>query len=172
MAIKHKIFALIAACFSKELSIVVIAMLPVFELRLAIPVAILYFNIPWFSAFLLSFLGNILVILPLLIFFKYFFHKLEYVPLLGGAFKWWFRRVKRKSQIVKRWGFWGLVAFVAIPLPGTGAWTGSVAATFIEMPTKKAFFAIFLGVLIAGIIITILSLLVPEMFLAILNFVR
>jgi uncharacterized membrane protein len=172
MNIKQKIFSFIAALLSKELSVVAIAMLPVFELRLAIPVAILYFKMAWHEAILLSLLGNILVILPLLIFFKYFFHKLEYLPLIGGIFKWWFSRVEHKSQIVRRWGFWGLVCFVAIPMPGTGAWTGSVAATLIEMPTRKAFLAICAGVIIAGAIITILSVMTPELFSALLKFIK
>ena len=171
MGIKHKIFSFVAGYFSQELSVVAIATLPVFELRLAIPVAVLRFNMSWQEAFLLALLGNVLVILPLLLFFKYFFHKLEYVPLVGRAFKWWFERVERKSQIVRRWGFWGLVCFVAVPLPGTGAWTCSVAATLIEMQLKKAFFAILLGVIIAGIIITALSVIIPEMFSALLKFV-
>jgi len=169
--VKHRLFAFIAGCLSKELSVAVIAMLPVFELRLSIPVAILHFHMSWLQAFLLSLLGNVSVIVPLLLFFKYFFHKLEYVPVLGIFFKWWFRRVERNSLIVKRWGFWGLVVFVCIPLPGTGAWTGAVAATLIEMRTRKAVLAISLGVIIAGIIITILSLAIPGMFSALIEFV-
>ncbi len=172
MGIKQKIFSFIAVYLSKELSIVVIAMLPVFELRLAIPVAMLYFKMGWCQAILLSLLGNIAVIVPLLLFFKYFFHRLEKVPFLGVVFQWWFRRVEKKSNIVRQWGFWGLVAFVAIPLPGTGAWTGAVAATLIEMSTKKAFFAIITGVIIAGIIITMLSITVPDIFSVLINFIQ
>ena len=172
MGIKSKIFELIAEVFSQEVTTVLVAGLPIFELRLAIPVGILHFRMPWLQAFLLSLFGNMLVIVPLLLFFKYFFHKLEYVPIAGKFFKWWFVRVERKSQMVRRWGFWGLAFFVSIPLPGTGAWTGAVAATLIEMRMLKASLAISVGVLIAGIIITILSLAVPGMFLVLLKFVQ
>lgn len=169
---KHKLFTFITGLLSKELSVVVIAALPVFELRLSIPVAILYFHMSWLQAFVLSLFGNLLVILPLLLFFKYFFHRLQYLPVIGRFFKWWFARVERRSGMVRQWGFWGLALFVSIPLPGTGAWTGAAAATLIEMPTPKAALAISAGVAIAGAIITTLSLTIPEVFSALIRFAQ
>jgi uncharacterized membrane protein len=172
MTYKRRIFSLLAGYLPASVSVTAIASLPVFELRLAIPVAIFYFKMPWWQAISLSLLGNIAVIIPLLLFFKFFFHKLEVMPLLGPVFAWWFRRVEKRSDLVRRWGFWGLVFFVSIPLPGTGAWTGAVAATLVEMSTDRAFFAITLGVIIAGIVITLLSLMMPAIFQSLLNFVQ
>ncbi len=159
---KAKIFALLAAAFSKEIVIVLVAALPIFELRLAIPLGIIKFNLPVMQVYFLSLIGNLIPVIPLLLFFKYFFHRLENLQFLGRLFRWWFRRVERKSKIVDKWGFWGLVLFVAIPLPVTGAWTGTVAATLFEIKVKKAALAIAIGVALAGIVVTVLSLLAAD----------
>jgi len=157
MGIKSKIISVLAAIFSKEIAVILIAALPIFELRLAIPLGIAKFNLPVFKVYYLSLLGNMLPVLPLLFSLKSFFHKLEDIKFLSGFFKWWFRRVERKSKVVERWGFWGLIIFVAIPLPMTGAWTGAAAATLFEIRIRKAFLAILIGVGIAGIIVALLT---------------
>ena len=110
---------------------------------------------PLVKVYCLSLVGNLIPVIPLLLFFKYFFHRLEDIKFLGKFFHWWFARVEKKSKIVERWGFWGLVCFVAIPLPVTGAWTGTAAATLFEVKTKKAFLAILIGVSIAGVIVSL-----------------
>jgi len=164
MDLKSEILLSLSSAFSKETATFLMAMLPVFELRLSIPLAILHdkFHLSVEKAVLLSLLGNIFIIFPLLYFFKYFFNILQNLKFLGKFFKWWFRSVEKRSKIVEKWGFWGLVCFVAIPLPGTGAWTGSVAATLFEIRTKKAFIAISLGVVLAGLIVTTLTLICGE----------
>jgi len=154
MGIKNKVVAFLAGIFSKEIAIILIAALPIFELRLAIPLGIVKFGLPPLKVYFLSLLGNMLPVLPLLILLKRFFHKLEDVKFLGKFFKWWFKRVEKKSKIVERWGFWGLILFVAIPLPITGAWTGTAAATLFEVRIRKAFLAILIGVAIAGIVVS------------------
>jgi len=159
---KTKIFALLAGLFSKEIVIILVAALPIFELRLAIPLGIIKFNLPVAEVYFLSLIGNLIPVIPLLLFFKYFFHRLENLQFLGRFFRWWFRRVERKSKIVDKWGFWGLVLFVAIPLPVTGAWTGTVAATLFEIKVKKAALAIAIGVALAGVVVTVLSLLAAD----------
>jgi len=119
-------------CFNKELIIIGLAASPVVELRLAIPYGCKVLGISSLGkVYLLAILGNLIPILPLLLFFKYFAHHLDNVWFFGKVLKWWFKRVEKKSKIVARWGFWGLIAFVAIPLPITGAWTGTVAATLL-----------------------------------------
>ncbi len=157
MAIKSKIITALAAVFSQKVAIVFVAALPIFELRLAIPLGIIKFGLPFWEVYFLALLGNLIPVLPLLIFFKVFFHKLENVKFFGKFFKWWFLRVEKKSKIVEKWGFWGLIIFVSIPLPVTGAWTGTVAATLFEMKVKKAFCAIALGVAIAGVVVGFLT---------------
>jgi uncharacterized membrane protein len=139
----------------EELMVVGVATLPIFELRGAIPLGVKILNLSIYKVYFLSILGNILPVLPLLLFFKFFFHKLENIKFVGKFFSWWFRRVEKKSESVKRWGFWGLVLLVAIPLPVTGAWTGTVAANLLEIKTKKAFLAILIGILIAGLIVSL-----------------
>jgi len=119
MDIKSKVVAALTGLFSNELTVALVATLPIFELRLAIPLGIIKYNLPVVQVYILALIGNLIPVIPLLLILKYFFHELEYVPVIGKVFKWWFRRVERKSKIVERWGFWGLVLFVAIPLPVT-----------------------------------------------------
>ena len=140
-----------------ELKVVGVAALPIFELRGAIPFGCQLLGMSAIGkVYFLSLLGNLIPVLPLLLFFKYFFHHLENLKFIGKFFKWWFCRVERKSKLIERWGFWGLVLFVAIPLPVTGAWTGTAAATLFEIKVKRAFLAILLGVAIAGIIVSLI----------------
>lgn len=146
----------------RDAAVVLMALLPVFELRLAIPVGILYFHFPLPRVFILALLGNLIPVIPLLLFFRYFFHKLTAVKIIGPFFRWWFKSVEGRSKAVRKWGFWGLVLFVAVPLPVTGAWTGSVAATLIELDTRRSFLAIALGVMMAGVLVSLISILVPE----------
>ncbi len=148
----------------QEIAVIFVAALPVFELRGAIPLGIgaikisgTAFDLPLAKVYFLALVGNMLPVFPLLVFFKYFFHKLQDIKIIGKFFRWWFRSVEKRSTVVQRWGFWGLILFVAIPLPVTGAWTGTVAATLFEVKKRKAFFAILIGVSIAGIIVSLLS---------------
>lgn len=157
MGIKSKIIVFLVTFFPKELAVFLLATLPIFELRLAVPVGLLKFKMSVLEVYMLSVLGNMLPVIPLLYFLNIFFHRMENIPFYGKIFQWWFKRVERKSKIVQKWGFWGLVVFVSIPFPGTGAWTGSLAAVLVEMRFRKALFAIFLGVIIAGILVSSLS---------------
>ncbi len=159
MVIKGKIIAILTAIFSKEISVIFIASLPVFELRAAIPIGILKFHLPLIKVYLLSILGNLLPVIPLLLLFKYSFHRLENIKIIGKFFRWWFSNARKRSMVVEKWGFLGLVCFVSIPLPITGAWTGTVVATLLDMKIRKSFAGIATGVLIAGIIVIILSVL-------------
>ncbi|MCK4520059.1 MAG: small multi-drug export protein [Candidatus Omnitrophica bacterium] len=141
-----------------ELKVIGVAALPVLELRWAIPFGYKLFGVSaLYKVYFLSLLGNLIPVLPLLLFFKYFFHHLQNIKFVGKFFEWWFHRVEKKSKLVERWGFWGLVLFVAIPMPVTGAWTGTAAATLFELSTRKAFLAILIGVAIAGIIVSLVA---------------
>jgi len=154
MSVKGKIVTFFSAFLSKKGVIVLTAALPVFELRLAIPLGVIKFDLPWPEVYFLALLGNLIPVIPLLIFFRFFFHELENIKFFGKFFKWWFGRIHRNSKLVEKWGFWGLILFVCIPLPVTGAWTGTVAATLFEIKIKKAFLAIAIGVAIAGLIVS------------------
>lgn len=150
---------LIELGLSEELVIFIISMLPVFELRGAIPVGINTFEMPWQSVFILAYLGNLLVAPIILIFLEFGVKILRRVKLFDGWINWLFARTRRKSKIIEKYKRLGLVLFVAVPLPVTGAWTGALAAVLIGMGKLKAFFAISLGIFIAGVIVTTLSLL-------------
>jgi uncharacterized membrane protein len=151
--LKTKIITFLAGLFSKEVVVVLLAALPIFELRLSIPIAMLKFNMPAYKAFLLSILGNMLPVIPFLLFLRWAVVRLEHLHFVGKFLMWWFKRAEAKSKAIKTYGFWGLVIFIAIPLPGTGAWTGCVVATLFNFKLVRATMACFLGVLGAGIIV-------------------
>lgn len=146
---------------SPELTIFLSSMLPVTELRLTIPMALTLYNMPVWSAFIFSVLGNIIPIIFIiwgldLLINKFLIHR---VYIFNRFFAWLFERTRRKhSKKVERWGELALVIFVAIPLPGTGAWTGALIAFVFGIPLKRAFPLITLGVLIAGVIVTTITL--------------
>lgn len=144
-----------------ELKTLLISMLPIGELRVAIPVGMAVYNLPFWSAFLWSFIGNIIPIffviwgLDLLI-NKFAVHRIYF---LNKFFNWLFEKTRKKhTKSFERWQNLALVIFVAIPLPGTGAWTGALIAYVFGIPLKRAFPLIGLGVLIAGIIVTSITL--------------
>ncbi len=145
--------------FSKELVVLLIAALPIFELRGALPVAINLFHFPWYYAFLLAFIGNLLPVPLILLLLDTVTKLLSKIGFLNRMLNWLFERTRRRGKIVERYKRIGLTLFVAIPLPVTGAWTGSLAAVIFGLRFRHAFLSIFIGVFIAGIIVTCLSLL-------------
>jgi len=145
----------------KELITILIALSPLAELRGAIPVAMGIFHFSWLKAFILSFLGNILFIIPFLWFLEKFSSLLiEKSKFWNRVLNWVFERTRLKIRgSYKKYSRWALVIFVAIPLPMTGAWTGCIAAYLLGFNKKEAFPLISLGVFIAGCLVTILTLL-------------
>lgn len=151
---------------SKELIIVLIAMLPVAELRLSIPIAIYAFNLDPFSAFYLSVIGNMIPVIPLLLFLEPVSNFLRRWKICDIFFTWLFERTHRKhSANFEKYGSIGLAIFVGIPLPATGAWTGCAAAFIFGFKFKNAFLAILAGVIIAGTIMTILTVMGIKIFI-------
>ena len=142
------------------LKIIWYAMLPVFELRLALPLAYFKYGFNIYESFGLSIIGNMLPILPILYLLNFivkFFSKWHFTKRL---FDWFFKRTEKSfSNNYAKWGKLGLIVFVGIPLPMTGAWTGAVASTLFKIKPKEAFWLIFLGVLLAGCIVTTVCLL-------------
>ena len=132
----------------------VIAMLPIVELRGSIPYAI-GMGMTWPQAYLISVVGNLVPIIPILLFLGPVSAWLERLPGFGRFFNWLFARTRRRSRLVERYGPWGLTLFVAIPLPITGAWTGSAAAYIFGIPFRRSFPAILGGVLLAGAVVTL-----------------
>ncbi len=150
---------LLSLGLSRELVVLVIAALPIFELRGAIPVAINLFHFPWYYALLLAIIGNLFPVPLILLFFGSISRVLSKIGCFRRILYWLFERTRQRSRVIERYKRIGLVLLVAIPLPATGAWTGSFAATLLGLKFKYAFISIIIGVLIAGIIVTCLSLL-------------
>jgi len=150
---------LINSGLTREIVVFLTAMVPVAELRGSIPVAIDVFGMPWHSALGISVAGNLLPVPFILLFLEYVQRVLRPVRLFDRFFTWLFAHTRRRTRIIEKYEFLGLLLFVAIPLPFTGAWTGSVAAFLLGMRFWPAFLSILGGVVIAGVIVTMLSLL-------------
>ncbi|MDD3088430.1 MAG: small multi-drug export protein [Candidatus Omnitrophica bacterium] len=151
------IIADMLASSSKELAVFVLAAMPVSELRGAIPMGIA-FGIPPVKTFLVAFAGNMLPVIPLLFLFHPISERLRKIPVFSRFFDWLENRTRKKSDLIERFEAIGLMLFVAVPLPMTGAWTGCIAATLFRIHFRYAFPAVTAGVAIAGIVITLLSL--------------
>ncbi len=136
----------------KEWVTVIIAALPISELRGAIPVA-LVMGIPPLKAFFLSILGNSLPIIPTLFLLDPVSNKLRHFKIWRNFFDWLFETTKKKGDLIQRYEAIGLMLFVAVPLPMTGAWSGCIAASLFKIKFRYAFPAILLGVVGAGIIV-------------------
>ena len=141
------------------LKVILIAASPIAELRAAIPLAILTFDFPWYHALLLAIIGNLLPVPFILLFMDTATHLLGKIAFLRRILDWLFERTRRRGKVIQKYKRIGLVLFVAIPLPVTGAWTGSLAAVLFSVSFKYAFLSILAGVIIAGIIVTCLTLL-------------
>ncbi len=143
----------------KEFIVLILSAAPISELRGAIPVAINSFGFHWYYAFFLAIIGNMLPVPLILLFMESVTRWLSKIPVMKKFFDWLFERTRNKSGQIQKYGSLGLILFVAVPLPITGAWTGSIAAVLLGIGFKRAFFSIFIGVIIAGIIVTCLALL-------------
>jgi uncharacterized membrane protein len=144
---------------AKQLIVVIIAALPVVELRGALPVAINVFNMPWYWAYFLAVIGNMLPVPILLLFFDALARLVSRVAVGKKLVDWVFRRTRTHEKMIQKYEWLGLMLFVAIPLPMTGAWTGSIIAFILGMRFTYALLSILCGVLIAGAIVTSLCLL-------------
>ena len=128
-------------------------MAPVVELRGAIPAGVAS-GLPLMTATLVSIVGNLVPVPFVLVFVRKIFRWMEKKSeFLGNIARKFQERAEKKKESVMKYEFWGLVALVAIPLPGTGAWTGALVAAMMDMQLKRAVPAIFVGVLIAGAIV-------------------
>ena len=150
---------LINSGIPKELIVIIISALPIVELRGALPVAINLFHMPWYWAFCLSVIGNLLPVPILLLFFESLARLASKVEVGRKLVSWVLERTRRQGELIQRYERIGLILFVAIPLPVTGAWTGSIAAFLLGIKFNYAFFSIFCGLIIAGAIVTSLCLL-------------
>jgi len=140
---------------SPEALTVLLAAMPVSELRGAIPWATFVLNMNWSEALAWSLFGNIIPVPLILVLMNPAQNYLRKVPLFNRFFDWLFARTRRKGRLIEQYQAVGLALFVAVPLPVTGAWTGSIAAFLFGIRFVPAFIAICFGVVMAGTIVTL-----------------
>ncbi len=134
-----------------------VSMIPVVELRGGIPFGVAA-GLPVWAAFIAAVIGNLIPVPFIIVYIRRIFQWMRrHMPRLNRLVDKLERKAHLKGQRVTKYKYLGLMLFVAIPLPGTGAWTGSLAAAFLDMPLRKAIPSVIVGVLIAGMAISILS---------------
>ena len=141
---------------SPKAVVFIISLMPILELRGGLLAASLL-KIPEIEAIPISIIGNILPIPFILLFIKQIFKWMKKVKLFRGLIEKLEKRAMSKSDQIQKYEFVGLMLFVGIPLPGTGAWTGALIAALLRIRFKKAFLAIFLGIILATVIMSIVS---------------
>ena len=142
----------------QELSVILCSMIPIIELRGAIPVGWFVFDMPWWQSYLFAVIGNMLPVPIILLFVRKVLDWMAHcrVGFLNKVANWINRKAEKNVDKIQKFGFWGVCLFIAIPLPVTGAWTGSLVAATIKMPFWKALLSALLGVMIAGVIVTLI----------------
>lgn len=138
------------------LKVIITALVPYLELRGAIPLA-WQLGFGPLEAYLLAIIGNMIPVIPIIILIEPTLKWLGKFPLFKNFCDWIIIRTQRRAPQIQKYGFWGLAIFVAIPLPMTGAWSGAAIAFILGMRKRIACLSILLGILIAGIIVTILT---------------
>lgn len=140
---------------SKELIVFVVSLLPILELRGGI-IAGFAMGMELMPTFLISYIGNILPIPFVLLCIRWIFRMMRKTRL-RGIVAWCEKKADQKSDLIRKYAYFGLFLFVAVPLPGTGAWTGALISALLGMDPKKTFPVIMLAVFCAGVIVSLLS---------------
>ena len=137
------------------LKTLVTAMLPILEIRGAIPVGVAAGMDPW-TAFAIGFVGNMLPVPFLILLARKVIEWMKKHHILDKLTTFVERKGKEKAKTVQAYSFWGLFILVAIPLPGTGAWTGALVASLLDMKRSRAMLSITAGVVAAGLIMSLI----------------
>lgn len=148
---------------SKEALVFLISMTPILELRGGLVAAAL-FQIDMWKAIAICVIGNIIPVPFILLLITPIFNWLKQTKAFRPMVEKLEHKAMSKKDSIEKYEFWGLVLFVGIPLPGTGAWTGSLIAALLDMKFKKAFPAVLIGICMATVIMTTLSYLIPGLF--------
>ena len=149
---------LLSLSFGKQLIVFIISMLPILELRGGLIAASLL-KLPPLESYIIAIVGNVIPVPFILLLINRILRAMEKsrFKLFNKIHSFLHKKIMKNKDSIEKYGFWGLVIFVGIPLPGTGAWTGAIIAAFLEMDRKKAFIGILLGMLMASIIMMIIS---------------
>ncbi len=148
---------------SSEVAVFLVSMVPLIELRGSVILGTAI-GLPWLKVLLISIVGNLIPIPFILIFGEKIFRWLRRRPMFAGFTAWYENRLLSKADTIQKYSFLGLLLFVGIPLPCTGAWSGSCLAVLLEIPPKRAFLGVLCGILLAGIIMTVGSQAVAGLF--------
>ncbi len=140
----------------KYFYIFLISMIPIIELRGAIPIGGAM-GLPWYSNYLLCTIGNLLPVPFILILIDKVLQIMKKIPHLDKIALWLEQKGEKNKGKVTKYATFGLLLFVGIPLPGTGAWTGALVASLIKMDKKRAMLSITGGVLLAGGIVSLIT---------------
>ncbi len=142
--------------FGKELLVFCISLMPILELRGGLIAAALLDLNP-VTSYIISMIGNLIPVPFILWFINSILAWMRKSKHFFKVANWLDQKVEKHKSQIEKYGFWGLVLFVGVPLPGTGAWTGCLIASVLDMDRKKAFLATLLGVLMASVIMMLLS---------------
>ena len=146
----------------EELIIFIISLFPVLELRGGM-IAASILGLDLIPSFIICFIANMIPIPFILLFIRKIFQFLRDKPFFGKVIEKLEIRSMRKSDTIQKYGKWGLLFFVAIPLPGTGGWTGALIAALFDMRIRTSTLVIALGVFIAGVIMSVISYGIPAL---------
>lgn len=144
------------ASLPDELYVFLCSMVPIIELRGAIPIGAAL-GLPVYVNYIISVIGNIIPVPFILLFIRAILQWMKKVPKLNKIAIWVEEKAEKNKSKVLKYATFGLFVFVAVPLPGTGAWTGALVAAMLDMRMKRAFPAILFGVMCAGVIMSLAS---------------
>ena len=145
---------IIAGYFEPELALLVVSMVPFIELRGGVVLGAAL-GIHWLECLIICIIGNVIPVPFVILFGRWILDYLGHTKMFGGLVHRYKAKVLSKADVIHKYGPWGLMLFVGIPIPGTGAWSGSVLALLLDLRLKEAVPAILLGIVIAGLIMTI-----------------
>lgn len=140
------------------LKVFLLSLTPIGELRLSVPMGILAFKLPWLEVFLISIIGNILPAIIILVLFEYMDHHFRKIALIDALYTRLIDHSMKKKKLLAILGYIGLLIFVAIPAPGTGAWTGAFLAGLLGFKRFISLIAIFGGLIVSATIVTLTSM--------------
>lgn len=154
-----KLFSgLTALKFGKELIVFIISIMPILELRGGLIAASLL-NVSPLTGYIVSIIGNTLPVPFILLFINKILDWMgkSKIKWMNKLSKWLDKKARKHKDSIEKYGYLGLILFVGVPLPGTGAWTGCLAASVLNMDKKKSFISIMLGIIMASIIMMLIS---------------
>lgn len=156
-SIVHSIVDGLNGKMSKEFIVFLVSMIPILELRGSILAAGFLDSMKFLPTYIAAVAGNMLPIPFILLFIKKIFTRMKKIKHIQKIPVWIEKKALSKSKQIDKYGYFGLFLFVAIPLPGTGAWTGSLLSVLLGMNQKKSFVCVLAGVLTAGLIMSLLA---------------